>query len=472
MLLVSSVWGGWLGAATALASALAFNFFHIPPTGRFTISEGENWVALVVFFIAALVASTLAERARVRTREAQERRQEADLAAEMARLLLRGASLDEALPDGRAAPGARARAAVGGDRAARRSPGDERRVALALGEPSARSGTLLVPRRPAARGPRAPAASASSPRSTRSSAPRSSATALQREVVETSALRRSDVLKTALLRAVSHDLRSPLTAILTAAGALDSASLSPAEHRELVADITGEAGRLVAPGRQPARHVAPGGRARPSRACEWCSVEEVVLAAVDDIALPPGTFALAIDPDLPLIRADAAQLERAFANLLENSARYWGGHPVSVRARAVGSRILVRIVDRGPGVPAAEQERIFEAFHRAPGDPDGHRGSGLGLAIVRGFIEANGGRVWVESLPGQGATFVVELPVEEVPRMSERPRVLVVDDERQILRALKVILRDAGYDVDRGRRRWRRRWTAPPCARPTRRSST
>jgi two-component system sensor histidine kinase KdpD len=98
VLLVSSFWGGWLGVATALTSALAFNFFHIPPTGRFTISEGENWVALAMFVIAALVASTLAERERTRTREAQERRQEADLAAEMARLLLRGSSLDDALP--------------------------------------------------------------------------------------------------------------------------------------------------------------------------------------------------------------------------------------------------------------------------------------------------------------------------------------------------------------------------------------
>ena len=147
---------------------------------------------------------------------------------------------------------------------------------------------------------------------------------------------------------------------------------------------------------------------------EWCSVEEVLLAAVDDVALPPGTFALALDPDLPLIRADAAQLERAFANLLENSARYSGGHPVSVRARAVGPRILVRVVDRGPGVPAAETARIFEPFYRARWrvDANGHRGSGLGLAIVRGFVEANGGRVWVESLPGQGSTFVVELPLE------------------------------------------------------------
>ncbi len=408
VLLVSSVWGGWLGAATALASALAFNFFHIPPTGRFTISEGENWVALAVFFIAALVASTLAERTRHRTREAHERRQEADLAAEMARLLLRGASLDEALPT----VAQRLAHALELSSAAielRAVAGDERRVALVLGDPPL--GTLLVPAgiEPAVlerlRERVVPALDAilgaAIERDT-----------LQREVVETAALRRSDVLKTALLRAVSHDLRSPLTAILTAAGALDSSSLSPTEHRELVADIAGEAGRLsrlvdnlLDMSRLEARTAEP--------RVEWCSVEEVILAAVDDVALPPGTFALAIAPDLPLIRADAAQLERAFANLLENSARYWGGHPVSVRARAVGSRILVRIVDRGPGVPAAEQERIFQAFHRAPGDPDGHRGSGLGLAIVRGFIEANGGHVWVESLPGQGATFVVELPVEE-----------------------------------------------------------
>jgi len=411
VLLVSSVWGGWLGAATALASALAFNFFHIPPTGRFTISEGENWVALVVFFITALVASTLAERTRVRTREAHDRRQEADLAAEMARLLLRGASLDEALP----AVAQRLAHALELSSAAielRAVAGDERRIALPLGDPKDPLGTLLVP---AALAPEVlerleqrvvPALDAILGAAVERDA-------LQREVVETSALRRSDVLKTALLRAVSHDLRSPLTAILTAADALGSASLSPDEHRELVADIAGEAGRLsrlvdnlLDMSRLEARTAEP--------RVEWCSVEEVVLAAIDDIALAPGTFALVLGDDLPLIRADAAQLERAFANLLENSARYWGGHPVSVRARAVGARILVRIVDRGPGVPAAERERIFEPFYRAAGDPNGHRGSGLGLAIVRGFIEANGGRVWVESLPGQGATFVVELPVDEV----------------------------------------------------------
>jgi two-component system sensor histidine kinase KdpD len=408
VLLVSSIWGGRLGVATAVASALAFNFFHIPPTGRFTISEGENWVALAVFFVAALVASTLAERARARTREAQERRQEADLSAEMARLLLRGSSLDDALP----AVSQRLARALELPSAAielREVPGDDRRVALPLGV-----GTLLVP---AATPPHVldrlnerivPALEAILGAAIERDA-------LQREVVETSALRRSDVLKTALLRSVSHDLRSPLTAILTAVGALESRSLSDEERAELVADIGSEAQRLsrlvdklLDLSRLEARTAEP--------RVEWCSVEEVVQAAVDELALPPGTFSLSIDADLPLIRADAAQLERAFANLLENSARHAGGHPVSVRARAVGPRILVRIVDRGPGIPAAEKARIFEPFYRAPEElHNGHRGSGLGLAIVRGFVEANGGRVWVESLPGQGATFVVELPLEPVP---------------------------------------------------------
>jgi two-component system sensor histidine kinase KdpD len=405
VLLVSSIWGGWLGAATAVASALAFNFFHIPPTGRFTISEGENWVALVVFFVAALVASTLAERAGARTREADERREEADLAAEMARLLLRGSSLDEALPT----VSQRLARALGLPSATlelREVEGDERRLALPLGV-----GTLLVP---------ADVPSHVLERLRERIVPALEAIlgaaierdALQREVVETSALRRSDVLKTALLRSVSHDLRSPLTAILTAVGALDAGTLSEEERAELVADIGSEAQRLsrlvdklLDMSRLEARTAEP--------RIQWCSIEEVVQAAIDDVALPEGTFTLSIDAELPLIRADAAQLERAFANLLENSARHSGGHPVSVRARAVGPRILVRIVDRGPGVPHAEQARIFEPFYRAPDEArNGHRGSGLGLAIVRGFVEANGGRVWVESLPGQGATFVVELPLE------------------------------------------------------------
>ena len=110
------------------------------------------------------------------------------------------------------------------------------------------------------------------------------------------------------------------------------------------------------------------------------------------------------------MRADAAQLERAFANLLENAHRHSGGHPVSVRARDVGGRILLRVVDRGPGIPKAQRSGSSSPSTAPAPRPPATAAPASGLAIVRGFVEANGGRVWVESLPDQATSFVVELP--------------------------------------------------------------
>ena len=116
--------------------------------------------------------------------------------------------------------------------------------------------------------------------------------------------------------------------------------------------------------------------------------------------------------------------------------------------------MIIRVVDRGPGIPPAQLERVFEPFYRAGTTAGGHRGSGLGLAIARGFTEANAGSLHVESLPGQGAAFVFELPLrpagvsaQEGPGSARPPRVLVVDDEPQIVRALKVVLREAGFEA-------------------------
>jgi two-component system sensor histidine kinase KdpD len=169
------------------------------------------------------------------------------------------------------------------------------------------------------------------------------------------------------------------------------------------------------------------GAAEPRR--EWMSVEEVLGAALQELGAGGGLeskdFVLSIDHDLPLIRADSAQLERAFANVLENARRHSAGHPVSVRARAVrplageGGKLIVRVVDRGPGIPPAQLDRVFEPFYRAGTAQTGHRGSGLGLAIARGFTQANGGELRAESLPGQGATFVFELPLEARARQRE-----------------------------------------------------
>jgi two-component system sensor histidine kinase KdpD len=199
-----------------------------------------------------------------------------------------------------------------------------------------------------------------------------------------------------------------LTTIVTASAAVGSPSLSRDERRELGESIGEQArrlSRLVDQLLDLSRIEA--GTALPRR--DWCSIEELIRTAVDG-AGDGDRFAMSFHGDLPLIKLDAAQLERALANLLENAARYSEGYPVRIRAGAVGRHLVIRIVDRGPGISHTELARIFEPFYRGHAD-SGHNGSGLGLAIARGFVEANDGRLTAESLPGQGTTFVVELPL-------------------------------------------------------------
>jgi two-component system sensor histidine kinase KdpD len=417
VLLVATGFGLWLGLLTGLLSAAAFNFFYIPPVGRLTITSQRDWVGLGVFLVAAILASSLADVARARTREAELRRREADLAAEMARVLLGGTTVEAAL-------GVVARRLAetldlsSASIELRVVVGDDRRLALPLEAGGGRIGTLLVPVTADQAGVRlreriVPALEALL-------AAALEREALQEEVVETHALRRSDEIKTALLRSVSHDLRTPLTAIVTAGEMLASPTIGDAERSELAGAVTAEAERmsdLVDKLLDLSRLHA--GAAVPRR--DWCSIEELLDVALDNLRAGRAGFVLSVERGMPLIRADAIQIERALANLLENAARFSGGHPVSVRARAVGRKLAIRIVDRGPGLPREELERVFEAFYRGPDGGTAHTGSGLGLAIARGFIEANGGRVWAESLPGQGSTFAVELPLDDQPERRGRP---------------------------------------------------
>jgi two-component system sensor histidine kinase KdpD len=434
VLIVSITWGAWLGFLTAVISAAAFNFFHLPPTGEFTIRDSRNWVALVAFLVVAFIASSVAEITRARARDAQERRREADLAAEMARLLLRGESLAESLPTA-AARLAQALELGSAAITLEAVDSDERTVAFPLREGTTRLGTLVVG---------ADTSEASLRRLQERVVPALEAllsAALEREgllvgTVETAALRRADTIKTALLRSVSHDLRSPLTAISAAGAAVGSPSLSAEEREEMAEVIQEEArrlSRLVDNLLDLSRLEA--GAAEPQR--QWVSIEELIRSALSELVAGPDEFSLSIDRELPLVRVDAAQMERAFVNVLENARRHSGGYPVSVRARAVrslaggrdgdvasgaarpGDRVIVRIVDRGPGIPPAQLERVFEPFYRAGSSAGGHRGSGLGLAIARGFAESNQATLRVESLPGQGATFVFEFPL--VPPAGSAP---------------------------------------------------
>ena len=353
----------------------------------------------------------MAELARSRAVEAERRRGEADLAASLARELLRGANTRMAL--GTTARGISEALHIPSAAIELGAVDGRGRLALPLrnadGEQIA---TLLVARSlPAETVQRleeqvVPALEALVAIALRRDA-------IQAEAVETDALRRSDDLKTALLRSVSHDLRTPVTAIVTAGHALAAGSITDDERRELSAAVVDEGGRLAA----LIDKLLDLSRLQSGRAesqPEWISIEEVLLAAREALPVPAAELRLAVDEDVPPVRADAAQLLQAFTNLLENAWRYSNGRPVSVLARRAADHVVVRIVDQGPGISQPEQERIFEPFYRgAQVEGRGWKGSGLGLAIAKGFVEANGGTISVDSLPGQGSSFVVELPISQ-----------------------------------------------------------
>jgi two-component system sensor histidine kinase KdpD len=150
------------------------------------------------------------------------------------------------------------------------------------------------------------------------------------------------------------------------------------------------------------------------------AVEDLVLQALDGIDAAGDRIDVAFpDEDSPRVRVDVHQTERVLANLLENALHYSPpSELVRVQVSVGASEVLVRVIDRGPGIAPGELERIFEPFQRGSRTAD-RRGAGLGLAIARGFAEANGGRVWAESREGQGATFVLALPL--VPTRAEVP---------------------------------------------------
>jgi two-component system sensor histidine kinase KdpD len=232
------------------------------------------------------------------------------------------------------------------------------------------------------------------------------------EALEAEALRRADVIKTALLRAVSHDLRTPLMAISTSAGALARSDLTidDADRAELLAtilDASDRLDRLVNDLLDLSRLQAGAAQPEPQL---W-DLDELIVQALDELGEEGNRVEVTFSEDSPSVRVDAHQIERVLANLVENAIKYSPvGEPVRLQVAATPSEAVIRVIDHGPGVPPQERERIFEPFQRGTrrGDVDG---AGLGLAIARGFAEANAGQLWVESRAGQGATFVLSLPV-------------------------------------------------------------
>jgi two-component system sensor histidine kinase KdpD len=399
--------------AAAVLGVLILNFFFIQPLHQLTIADSDNVVALGVLLVAALVVGRLAAQSRRRAAEAElraaqaaAREREAGMLADAATALLGGAEdlvgeISASLEDvGRgelrvgisSAPDARA-----GERMVR-LPTEARSVWLYAVDSSGWTDADLnrVAR------PLAGLLDVAAERER----------AAERDA-EAEAARRADAAKTVILHAVSHDLRSPLTAIRTAAEGLREQETTPDDRIALIDAIEEESDRLT-------RLIAnlldlsriEAGAVHPRT--DWCDLLDVISTAVSHTREPDSHHRIQIelDGELPLVRADASQLERVFSNLIENALRFSPpDQPVRISGGVGAGKVTVRVVDRGPGVPASQRDEIFEPFNSS----DGRGGAGLGLAISRGFVEANGGELRLQADSADGTAFAVSFPLVEQP---------------------------------------------------------
>jgi two-component system sensor histidine kinase KdpD len=228
---------------------------------------------------------------------------------------------------------------------------------------------------------------------------------------EAEVARRSDAMKTALLRTVSHDLRTPLASIKASVSGLrqPGAEYSEEDRAELLAAIEEEADRLsrLVSDLLDASRLEAGAMTPDRRPHDLAELIDTVVRRLEP-RLDGRPLKVEIPETLPPVAYDYTQVDRIISNLLENAIAHTPpGSPLEIRVRPSVDEIRVEVTDHGPGIPPEDRERLFRPFERGQ---TGARGTGLGLAIARGFVEAHGGRIWIETVHGGGARFVFTLP--------------------------------------------------------------
>ena len=401
--------------AAAVLGVLTLNYFFIKPLHQLTIADSDNVVALGVLLLAALVVGRLAAQVRrqaaeaeLRAEQAAAREREAVMLADAATALLGGTDdMVVAISAGLETAG-RGELRLGASAAPRakegeislRLPTDARFVWLYAADSANWTETDL--NRIAT--PLARLLDVAAERET--AAARSA---------EAEAARQADAAKTVILHAVSHDLRSPLTAIRTAAAGLREEGTDPEDRIALIDAIEEEADRLTRLiGNLLDLSRIEAGAVHPRT--DWCDLLDVISTTVSHVRDPlsSGRIQIELDGELPLVRADASQLERVFSNLIENAVRFSpADQPVRISGGVGAGKVTVRVVDRGPGIPASQRASIFEPFQS--GGTDRRDGVGLGLAISKGFTEANGGELRLQADSADGTAFAVSFPLVKQP---------------------------------------------------------
>jgi two-component system sensor histidine kinase KdpD len=416
--------GGLIPAVlVAIAASLLLNYYFTPPLHRWTIAEANNVLALGVFVAVALIVSSVVDTAARRTRQAARASAESELLVTTAGSVLRGQRAVEAVLD-------RVREAFGMESVTLLECGPSPSTA-AHGPTTgwhavAHSGEAPVARPSdadvevpvgetlslALRGRSLPAAD----RRVLGAFAAYAAVALeqQRLAAEAEAARpiaEADRMRTALLAAVSHDLRTPLASAKAAVTSLrsDEVQWGQEDRDELLATADESLDRLahlvdnlldMSRLQAGALSVFP----RPA------GLDEIVARALDDLGAPGAAVRVDIPDSLPEVRVDPAILEQVIVNLTQNALRYSpDGIPPLLAASSLGGRVELRVVDRGPGIPRSRHDRMFVPFQRL-GDTDNTTGVGLGLALSRGLTEAMGGTLDPEETPGGGLTMTLTLP--------------------------------------------------------------
>lgn len=441
---VALVGGIWPALLAAVAASLILNFYFIDPLHTFTIAETNNVLSLVVFVAVAAMVSRVVDVSARRTKEASRARAEAETLSTLAGSVLRGRSAlpelidqvrmtfgmasatllergsattiarpivdDAANADGPDRHGWHVVANAGANPSERPEDGD---TALPVGQD-----LVLVLRGRAL---------AASDRRVLGAFAAQTVVALQQERLGAAAaaaapLAAADRTRTALLAAVSHDLRSPLSSAKAAVTSLRSSDIewADAERQELLATADESIDRLI----RLVENLL--GVSRLSAGVinvvvQPVALDEIVPLALDDLGSAGRAVQLQVADDLPPVLADPALLERVIANLTANAIRYSPvGQPPLIAASALADRIELRVIDRGPGIPEQDWEKVFAPFQRL-GDTDNSTGIGLGLALSRGLTESMGGSLVPEATPGGGLTMVIRLPIGPLQSSTPAP---------------------------------------------------
>jgi two-component system, OmpR family, sensor histidine kinase KdpD len=426
---ISAQFGLAEAMVVSVIAMLGFNLLFLPPIGKLTIQDPQNWVALAAFLVTAITASQLSAHARRRAAEAEERRLEIErLYALVQSMMLTGSArktIREFVNRVVQVFGCTAAAFYYRPTEEFVRSGPESGVVTdhellaksEVDEPSVDHirGIALAPVRLGVRslGSMALIGSPPSGQMVRAIANLIAITIEKARALEDAshaeAARQSEVLKSALLDSLAHDIKTPLTSIKAAVTSLLGSA--PGSDRELLTIINEEADRL----NRLAAEVVEMARIEAGKLHlekQPMAVAELISGALSELAAPlkGRPLKLHVPNDLPPAEADRDFASQVVRQFVENALKYSPeGSPLEISADLKGGKIIIGVADRGPGIEENERPRIFDKFYRGRRHRFDTKGTGMGLAIAKGIVEAHGEKIWVESEPGQGAVFYFSL---------------------------------------------------------------